>query len=220
MIGPSLHPLPNPLEVPMWRTTAVLALPFAFATQPAFAEPIMLAKLVVPSPKKASRPPALRRAPSRPLTVIPAQGPATNLRVRMYAHRVLSSEAGPVVLLRDEAQTQTMPIWIGLAEAKAIQRALERYPVSRPLSHDLMVSFLRELHAEVVDVEVNALRGDTFIGVAHLRTVHGKLLSVDARPSDLIALALRTGAPIFVQQDVLQASKLEPHARISPRRAP
>lgn len=199
----------------MWRLTLALTIPAVLFAPPLEAEPIMLAKLVVPSASAKHRPEPVVSTPQP--QVRPASAPA---RVEMRVHKVLNSQAGPVVLLTDPAQTLTMPIWIGAAEARSIQIALDKYPVARPLSHDLMVALLRDLHAEVVDVEVSGMVGETFIGTAHLRTVHGKLLSVDARPSDLLALALRTAAPIFVAQDVLRVAKLEPARHISPRTQP
>jgi len=185
----------------MWRSSLVLTLPIVAFGLPADAEPVLVAKLELPKAQSAA-----------PAEVSPPRAVPLETRVRMYVAGVLDSDAGPVVLLRDEAERVVMPIWIGAAEARAIRIALEGGRFPRPLTHDLLAKTITQLGATVVDVEVSALVNSTFIGTAHLSTAHGKKLALDARPSDLLALALRAAAPIYVDLDVLDAAKLElPH---------
>jgi bifunctional DNase/RNase len=122
---------------------------------------------------------------------------------------IVPSDAGPVVVLRSRDAGQLMPVWIGEAEARAIERALGGAPAPRPLTHDLLASVVAGLGAAVQAVEVSDLVDGTFIGTAVLETERGELRRVDARPSDLLALALRTGAPIYVARAVLEEARIE-----------
>lgn len=110
----------------------------------------------------------------------------------------------PIALLRDPASGSVLPIWIGAAEAQAIALALHGVIMPRPMTHDLMASLLSTLRAEVEEVVVHDLRNNTYFGTVRLR-VDGekKLRDVDSRPSDAMALALRTGAPIRVARKIL-----------------
>jgi bifunctional DNase/RNase len=112
----------------------------------------------------------------------------------------------PIALLRDPESGSVLPIWIGAAEAHAIALALHGVIVPRPMTHDLMASLLSTLRAEVDEVVVHDLRNNTYFGTVRLR-VEGekKLRDVDSRPSDAMALALRTGAPIRVARKILAA---------------
>lgn len=112
----------------------------------------------------------------------------------------------PIALLRDPESGSVLPIWIGAAEAHAIALALHGVIVPRPMTHDLMASLLSTLRAEVEEVVVHDLRNNTYFGTVRLR-VEGekKLRDVDSRPSDAMALALRTGAPIRVARKILAA---------------
>lgn len=189
----------------MWRPSLLVALPIFALSAPASAGPTLLAKLVVPE----------KSSPAKPKVTPRPEAPRIE-RVRMFVAGVVDSDGGPVVLLRDEAQTRVMPIWIGSAEARAIQIALRGRDFPRPLSHDLMATFIDELGAKVVDVEVSRLAHDTFYGTAHLKSVHGRTLAVDARPSDLLALALRVDAPIYVAVEVLEEAQLELPDAVAP----
>jgi bifunctional DNase/RNase len=110
----------------------------------------------------------------------------------------------PVVLLRDESEKVTLPIWIGALEATALATELEGIKMARPMTHDLLRTLLEETGAVVARVEVTELRNNTFHAVIQLE-IDGSARPVDARPSDAIALALRTGAPIFVARAVVEA---------------
>jgi uncharacterized protein len=116
----------------------------------------------------------------------------------------------PIVVLKDEEEKFFLPIWVGIFEANAIALQLENITTPRPMTHDLLRNMINELEGEVTRVVINDLRDSTFF--AQIRVlVGGKTLEVDARPSDAIALALRTEAPIFVAQSVLdQAQTISP----------
>lgn len=112
----------------------------------------------------------------------------------------------PIVLLKDEGDKYTIPIWIGLVEASAIAIQLEKITISRPLTHDLLKNVLGLLGAKVERIEVTDLRDNTFFALIHL-LVGDRRMEVDSRPSDAIALALRTESPIYVHQRVIDKSK-------------
>ena len=111
----------------------------------------------------------------------------------------------PIVLLKDLEDKDVLPIWIGLLEASSIATALENIQTPRPMTHDLLKNILDSLHAKVVRIEVNDLKDNTYYALLHLE-VNKKRFVVDTRPSDAIAIALRTGASIFVEESVIQRS--------------
>ena len=116
----------------------------------------------------------------------------------------------PIVILKDKDGDRVLPIWVGLFEANAIALQIENVATPRPMTHDLLRNVLQELHARVDKIVVTDLRENTFFALIHLK-VSGDPLVIDARPSDAIALALRTEAPIFVAQSVLdQAQTITP----------
>ena len=116
----------------------------------------------------------------------------------------------PIVVLKDESEKFFLPIWVGIFEANAIALQLENVTTPRPMTHDLLRNTISELDAQVTRIVINDLRDSTFF--AQIRLLFGgKTLELDARPSDAIALALRTEAPIFVAQSVLeQAQTISP----------
>jgi bifunctional DNase/RNase len=109
-----------------------------------------------------------------------------------------------VVLLHEAEGERVLPIWIGPAEALAIQRLLSGQAFPRPLTHDLFALVLEGLHARVTRVTIAEMREGTFFATIVIER-DSSVLSVDARPSDSIAVALRTGAPLFVNEELLQA---------------
>jgi len=116
----------------------------------------------------------------------------------------------PIVVLKDDQEKFFLPIWVGIFEANAIALQLENITTPRPMTHDLLRNMISELNAQVIRVVINDLRDSTFFAQIRLIT-DGKTLELDARPSDAIALALRTEAPIFVAQSVLdQAQTISP----------
>lgn len=116
----------------------------------------------------------------------------------------------PIVVLKDEDDKFFLPIWVGIFEANAIALQLENVSTPRPMTHDLLRNMIAELDGQVTRIVINDLRDSTFF--AQIRVTSGqRTLELDARPSDAIALALRTEAPIFVAQSVLeQAQTISP----------
>jgi uncharacterized protein len=112
----------------------------------------------------------------------------------------------PIIILRDREGQKVLPIWVGVFEANAIALQIENVQTPRPMTHDLLRNVLADLHAEVQRVVVCALRENTFYAAIHLRTNAHEVV-VDARPSDAIALALRTQSPIFVEDAVIQSAR-------------
>ena len=112
----------------------------------------------------------------------------------------------PVVILRDDAEMNLLPIWVGLFEANAIALQMEGVTTPRPMTHDLLKNVIEKIQGDVVRVVINALEENTFYAQIHLRVADRELL-VDSRPSDAIALALRTNAPVFVEEEVLEKSR-------------
>jgi bifunctional DNase/RNase len=116
------------------------------------------------------------------------------------------SSGSPVVVLEDHAGKRSLPIWIGFAEAGSIASELRHEHPPRPNTHDLAKRLLDDLHGAVSRVVVTELREGTFYAVLVLETA-GRKIEVDARPSDAIALALRTGAPVFVRESLFEAAQ-------------
>lgn len=113
----------------------------------------------------------------------------------------------PIVILKDVNGSTALPIWVGIYEANAIALEIEKVATPRPMTHDLIKSLLLGLDANVRKVVVNELKDDTFFALIWLERA-GELISVDSRPSDALALALRLDCPIFVEDAVLKSSKL------------
>jgi len=112
----------------------------------------------------------------------------------------------PIVILKDITGEKILPIWIGFMEASSIAMELEKTPRVRPLTHDLVKNMLDRVRFSVTRIEVTDLRNDTFYAEIHLKR-EGEEHVIDSRPSDAIAIALRTGSPIFVNEEVLEKSR-------------
>ncbi len=111
----------------------------------------------------------------------------------------------PIVILKEIDGDMTLPIWIGLLEATAIASELEGIKFSRPMTHDLLNSMLKMIDVKVSKIEVCDLKNNTYYAMIHFK--HGdKELTIDARPSDALALSLRVKAPIFVADEVIKNS--------------
>ena len=113
----------------------------------------------------------------------------------------------PIIILKDATGDAVLPIWVGIFEANAIAVRLEKIVSPRPMTHDLIKSLLLGLGTGMKKVVVSDLREDTFYAIIWLER-NGELISVDSRPSDALALALRLDCPIFVEEEVLKNSKL------------
>ncbi|HOC46541.1 MAG: bifunctional nuclease family protein [Syntrophorhabdaceae bacterium] len=111
----------------------------------------------------------------------------------------------PIILLKDVEEKDVLPIWIGLLEASSIATALENIETPRPMTHDLIKNILDSLGVKVLKIEVNDLKDNTYYALIHV-DVNKKRMVIDSRPSDAIAIALRTKAPIFVEESVIQRS--------------
>lgn len=108
----------------------------------------------------------------------------------------------PIVILQEEEGERVLPIWIGESEARAIGVILAGENLERPLTHDLMATLVRSLKARVTSITITSLKENTFFAEILLE-MNGQQVLIDARPSDSIALALRTNADIFVDEDVM-----------------
>jgi len=112
----------------------------------------------------------------------------------------------PIVILKDANGDTVLPIWVGVYEANAIALEIEKVSTPRPMTHDLIKNVLSGLDAHVHKVVVTELKEETFYAVIWMER-EGRVISVDSRPSDALALALRVDCPIFVEDDVLKTQK-------------
>lgn len=125
--------------------------------------------------------------------------------VRLKVHGVIPDPNTDthIVILRDEQNSEVLPIWVGAAEGNAIRLALEGIMTPRPMSHDLLRSFADHLNLKISRVVVTDVRNNTYYATIHLVSRQTER-TVDSRPSDAIALALRTNSPIYATQEVLK----------------
>jgi hypothetical protein len=112
----------------------------------------------------------------------------------------------PIVILKDVNSETLLPIWVGAYEANAIALEIEKIATQRPMTHDLLRNLIVEMGARVERVVVTELRDNTFFAVIEMRSNSGDFMMLDSRPSDAIALALRADCPIYVNEEVIQAS--------------
>jgi uncharacterized protein len=112
----------------------------------------------------------------------------------------------PIVILKDKEGERVLPIWVGIFEANAIALQIENIATPRPMTHDLLRNIITDLEGQVDRVVVCDLKDNTFYAIIHL-TVKGEPVAIDARPSDAIALALRTRSPILVDETVIDNAK-------------
>ncbi|MBS0182711.1 MAG: bifunctional nuclease family protein [Nitrospira sp.] len=113
-----------------------------------------------------------------------------------------------IVILRDDDQSEMLPIWVGKSEASSISLAIENVSPPRPMTHDFMKSYLDAFNAKVISVVITDLNEHTYFAKVHL-TYADSEYAVDSRPSDAIALALRTQAPIFASESVIRKQSSE-----------
>ena len=112
----------------------------------------------------------------------------------------------PIVILKDVQSDHVLPIWVGIYEANAIALEIEKVSTPRPMTHDLIKTLLLGMDAGIRKVVVNELKEDTFFALIWVER-NGELISVDSRPSDALALALRLDCPIYVDDSVLKSAK-------------
>jgi len=112
----------------------------------------------------------------------------------------------PIIILKDPDERRALPIWVGIFEANAIALELEKVSTPRPMTHDLLKNILEGLGITVKQIIVNDLKENTFYAMIELNH-NGGVITIDARPSDAIALALRVNAPIFVTEKVVTQAK-------------
>ena len=117
------------------------------------------------------------------------------------------SSGTPIIILKDINSETMLPIWVGAYEANAIALEIEKISPQRPMTHDLLRNVILEMGANVERVVVTELRDNTFFAMIIMKDRAGDALMIDARPSDAIALALRVDCPIFVNEEVIQASR-------------
>ena len=112
----------------------------------------------------------------------------------------------PIVILREKDGSKVLPIWVGIFEANAIALQIENIQTPRPMTHDLLKNIIIDMRASVSKIVVNQLKDNTFYALIFLEQ-NGEIIRIDARPSDAIALALRTESPIYVEEEVIAGAK-------------
>jgi bifunctional DNase/RNase len=112
----------------------------------------------------------------------------------------------PIIILRDKDGQKVLPIWVGVFEANAIALQIENVSTPRPMTHDLLKNVIQDLEATVTKIVVSDLKENTFYALIYLNR-NGETIAIDARPSDAIALALRTRVPIYVEELVIDNAK-------------
>jgi bifunctional DNase/RNase len=130
-----------------------------------------------------------------------------DIEVRIRGLMMDPSTNMPIVVLKDVSSDTVMPIWVGIFEANAIAIEIEKLSAPRPMTHDLMRNLIGYMNCTLERVVITEIKDDTFHAVLWLQQ-DGEAITVDARPSDAIALALRADCPIFVSDQVLQTAKL------------
>lgn len=112
----------------------------------------------------------------------------------------------PIIILKDSSGSKALPIWVGYFEANAIALEIEKITTPRPMTHDLLRNLIHTMKAKINHILVSELKDNTFYAVISL-VYGGNTVSIDSRPSDAIALALRTKSPIYVEEKVIEAAK-------------
>lgn len=130
--------------------------------------------------------------------------------VEMELNKIVIDEKrhDQLIVLKEKNGTRILPIVIGLAEASAIKLKISGFNPPRPLTHDLLHSAIQELQAGIEKIVIDKLEESTFHAKIFLKTAAGEIKVVDARPSDSIALSVRSGSPIFVEDDIIKQSEI------------
>lgn len=153
---------------------------------------------------------ACRAGLRRPLKVETALATGALKLIEMFVAGIAldARNGNPIVVLNDQAKKRALPIWIGMAEAQSITKALEKHKPERPMTHDLLLNTIQKLGYKVKQVEINELNSNTYYAAIILLVDDpdhklDTVRTIDSRPSDAIALALRAGCPIFVSAQVV-----------------
>jgi bifunctional DNase/RNase len=129
------------------------------------------------------------------------------IEVKIRALMMDPNSGTPIIILKDVQSDTMLPIWVGAYEANAIALEIEKIAPPRPMTHDLLRNLIVELGVRVERVVVTSLRDNTFFAVIEMKNSEGERMVLDSRPSDAIALALRADCPIFVDMEVIKASR-------------
>ena len=129
------------------------------------------------------------------------------IEVKIRALMMDPNSGTPIIILKDIESDTMLPIWVGAYEANAIALEIEKIAPPRPMTHDLLRNLITELGMQVERVVVTSLRDNTFFAVIEMRMSDGSQMVLDSRPSDAIALALRADCPIYVDMEVIKASR-------------
>ncbi|HET6973994.1 MAG TPA: bifunctional nuclease family protein [Pyrinomonadaceae bacterium] len=129
------------------------------------------------------------------------------IEVKIRALMMDPNSGTPIIILKDVQSDTMLPIWVGSYEANAIALEIEKIAPPRPMTHDLLRNLIVELGVRVERVVVTSLRDNTFFAVIEMRNSEGDRMTLDSRPSDAIALALRADCPIYVDMEVIKASQ-------------
>ena len=129
------------------------------------------------------------------------------IEVKIRALMMDPNSGTPIIILKDVQSDTMLPIWVGAYEANAIALEIEKIAPPRPMTHDLLRNLIVELGVQVDRVVVTSLRDNTFFAVIEMHNSEGNRMVLDSRPSDAIALALRADCPIFVDMEVIKASR-------------
>ncbi|HJX93300.1 MAG TPA: bifunctional nuclease family protein [Pyrinomonadaceae bacterium] len=129
------------------------------------------------------------------------------IEVKIRALMMDPNSGTPIIILKDVQSDTMLPIWVGAYEANAIALEIEKIAPPRPMTHDLLRNLITELGVRVERVVVTRLQDNTFFAEIEMRNSDGSLMRLDSRPSDAIALALRADCPIFVDMEVIKASR-------------
>jgi bifunctional DNase/RNase len=129
------------------------------------------------------------------------------IEVKIRALMMDPNSGTPIIILKDVQSDTMLPIWVGAYEANAIALEIEKIAPPRPMTHDLLRNLIVELGVHVDRVVVTSLRDNTFFAVIEMHNSEGGKMVLDSRPSDAIALALRADCPIYVDMEVIKASR-------------
>ena len=125
------------------------------------------------------------------------------IEMKVMGIAIDTASVSPIIVLNDKDNRKALPIWIGSAEASAIIRKIENIKVLRPMTHDLIIDVIEKTGYSVDRVEINDVEKETYFSTIYLTNEDGKEVTIDSRPSDAIAVAIRVDAPIFVSAKVL-----------------